>query len=412
MTSVDDDFFAHGGGSLTAAQLVSAIRERFPTTTVADVYDHPRIGALAAALDDAGPTAAARRPVRPVPPTTGLLLTLLGLPVQVLRGLRVLTWTALVAAVLARDDPARPAVLPWWALVVALLLFVTPIGKMAVTVVLARLLLAGVRPGDHPRGGSVHVRVWLAERIAEAVDGPSTAERRGSATTRGRLVPGSAATSTCTPCRRSPACSPSASARRSSPRSTSSGTGSTATVPARPRPGRRGRRRAQPLDAPARSARRRGRGGRGRLRRHRQGARRGALGRFPRGTRGVGASRPGGASPGPSSLARRVRGRVGRRGRPARRGRRAGLAVAVVLVGPAGTLGTAVLRGLAAVPLATLVAGWSTRSWWSRGPAARPRPARGPAPVRPVASGLAGVVHRARARRGAHAPVPALRPRW
>ncbi|QKS18267.1 hypothetical protein HUN59_08900, partial [Curtobacterium sp. Csp2] len=57
VTSVDDDFFAHGGGSLTAAQLVSAIRERFPTTTVADVYDHPRIGALAEALDDAGPVA-------------------------------------------------------------------------------------------------------------------------------------------------------------------------------------------------------------------------------------------------------------------------------------------------------------------------------------------------------------------
>lgn len=175
VTSVDDDFFAHGGGSLTAAQLVSAIRERFPTTTVSDVYDHPRIGALADALDDAGPAAAARPPVRPVPPTTGLLLTLLGLPVQVLRGLRVLTWTALVSAVLhATTLPVLP-VLPWWALVVALLLFVTPIGKMAVTVVLARLLLVGVRPGDHPRGGSVHVRVWLAERIAEAVDGPSTA---------------------------------------------------------------------------------------------------------------------------------------------------------------------------------------------------------------------------------------------
>ena len=175
VTSVDDDFFAHGGGSLTAAQLVSAIRERFPTTTVSDVYDHPRIGALAEALDDAGPAAAARRPVCPVPPTTGLLLTLLGLPVQALRGLRVLTWTALVAAVLhATTLPVVP-VLPWWALVVALLLFVTPIGKMAVTVVLARLLLVGVRPGDHPRGGSVHVRVWLAERIAEAVDGPSTA---------------------------------------------------------------------------------------------------------------------------------------------------------------------------------------------------------------------------------------------
>ncbi|MBT1666287.1 Pls/PosA family non-ribosomal peptide synthetase [Curtobacterium flaccumfaciens] len=175
VASVDDDFFAHGGGSLTAAQLVSAIRERFPTTTVADVYDHPRIGALAAALDESGPVAASSRDVTPVPPATGLLMTLLGLPVQVLRGLRVLTWTALVAAVLhATTLPFLP-VLPWPVLVLALLVFVTPIGKMALTVVLARLLLAGVRPGSYPRGGSVHLRVWLAERIAEAVDGPSTA---------------------------------------------------------------------------------------------------------------------------------------------------------------------------------------------------------------------------------------------
>ncbi|PZE24300.1 Pls/PosA family non-ribosomal peptide synthetase [Curtobacterium sp. MCLR17_042] len=175
VASVDDDFFAHGGGSLTAAQLVSAIRERFPTTTVADVYDHPRIGALAAALDESGPVEASSRDVTPVPPATGLLMTLLGLPVQVLRGLRVLTWTALVAAVLhATTLPFLP-VLPWPVLVLALLVFVTPIGKMALTVVLARLLLAGVRPGSYPRGGSVHLRVWLAERIAEAVDGPSTA---------------------------------------------------------------------------------------------------------------------------------------------------------------------------------------------------------------------------------------------
>ncbi|WP_144765346.1 Pls/PosA family non-ribosomal peptide synthetase [Curtobacterium sp. 9128] len=175
VTSVDDDFFAHGGGSLTAAQLVSAIRERYPTTTVADVYDHPRIGALADALDASGPVAAAERDVRPTPPVTGVVMTLLGLPVQVLRGVRVLTWTALVAGVLhATTLPFLP-VLPVPVLVAALLVFVTPIGKMAVTVVLVRLVLIGVRPGAHPRGGSMHVRVWLAERIAEAVDGPSTA---------------------------------------------------------------------------------------------------------------------------------------------------------------------------------------------------------------------------------------------
>lgn len=31
----------------------------------------------------------------------------------------------------------------------------------------ARLLLRGVQPGDHPRGGSAHLRLWAAERLAE-----------------------------------------------------------------------------------------------------------------------------------------------------------------------------------------------------------------------------------------------------
>ena len=33
----------------------------------------------------------------------------------------------------------------------------------------ARLLLRGVGPGDYPRGGSVHLRLWSAERLADAV---------------------------------------------------------------------------------------------------------------------------------------------------------------------------------------------------------------------------------------------------
>src|SRR4029079_9260564 len=40
------DFHALGGGSLSAAQLVAAMRQRYPQVTVADLYDHPRPGAL------------------------------------------------------------------------------------------------------------------------------------------------------------------------------------------------------------------------------------------------------------------------------------------------------------------------------------------------------------------------------
>ncbi|MDQ1057820.1 hypothetical protein QFZ23_001721 [Arthrobacter globiformis] len=46
VAGLDADFFAHGGGSLAAAQLVSALRVRYPTIPMADIYATPRIGAL------------------------------------------------------------------------------------------------------------------------------------------------------------------------------------------------------------------------------------------------------------------------------------------------------------------------------------------------------------------------------
>ena len=39
---------------------------------------------------------------------------------------------------------------------------------MAIAVLFARLLLSKAQPGTYRRGGSVHLRVWFAERLAEA----------------------------------------------------------------------------------------------------------------------------------------------------------------------------------------------------------------------------------------------------
>ena len=47
------------------------------------------------------------------------------------------------------------------------LVLISPPGRMAIAAGGARLLLRGVRPGTYPRGGSVHVRLWAAERLAE-----------------------------------------------------------------------------------------------------------------------------------------------------------------------------------------------------------------------------------------------------
>ncbi|WP_241982406.1 Pls/PosA family non-ribosomal peptide synthetase [Cryobacterium sp. HLT2-28] len=173
----DADFFGHGGGSLSAAQFVSAIRERYPDTRVSDVYDHPRIGALAEELDARLPPAPTIvREVLPVPARSRIAQTLLGIPLHVLVGARWLVFLAAANNLLAAWGGATFApTISWWWVALGFLLFVTPPGKMAISVVAARLLLRGVTPGDHPRGGSVHLRLWLAEQVALLVDAASLA---------------------------------------------------------------------------------------------------------------------------------------------------------------------------------------------------------------------------------------------
>ena len=167
----NDDFFASGGGSLSAAQLVSAIRERFADTTVADIYDRPRIGALAAELDSRAPAiAASRRVVVPLTLRTQLVQTLLGAPLHILVGLRWMVYVlAFNTALVAFDLVPWATTAPWWVIITGFVLLITPLGRMAIAVVAARALLAGVTAGEYPRGGSVHLRLWLAEQTAHLV---------------------------------------------------------------------------------------------------------------------------------------------------------------------------------------------------------------------------------------------------
>jgi non-ribosomal peptide synthetase-like protein len=165
------DFFTHGGGSLTAAQLVAVIRARHPQVAVNDLYVHPRLRELATHLDALTGTTAVRRDVTPVPRHTGVLQAVLLAPMLGLVGLR---WTAVAAALStaasavwgAGVPPWAPTV-PWWALGVAWLVLFSPPGRIAIAAGGARLLLRGVRAGTHPRAGSVHLRIWAAERLAE-----------------------------------------------------------------------------------------------------------------------------------------------------------------------------------------------------------------------------------------------------
>lgn len=168
VASPKDDFFEAGGGSLTAAQLVSRLRETHPEVTVADIYDYPTVGALAAQLDSMSAPANLRE--RTVPPTPlkaqlGQHVGLLG--TRALAGLRWVAWlllgTKLTASVVDRDLPTAP----WWLIIVTGLVMLTPPGRILLATGLIRLTMSGIGPGNYPRGGKVHMRLWLAEKIAD-----------------------------------------------------------------------------------------------------------------------------------------------------------------------------------------------------------------------------------------------------
>jgi len=175
-TDEDADFFQLGGGSLAAAQLVSRLRTRAPEFTMTDVYDLPRLRQMADAVEDETDAEAEHEErvfsqPRPTPRRMQWVQTIAGFPLFVFTGIRWLLFL-LAASWLLRLSPGfefLPAV-SGWVVLIGLLIFATPLGKMTIAAIAARLLLTGVRPGDYPRGGGVHLRLWLAEQIAHQVD--------------------------------------------------------------------------------------------------------------------------------------------------------------------------------------------------------------------------------------------------
>jgi non-ribosomal peptide synthetase-like protein len=166
-TSPKDDFFDFGGGSLTAAQVVSRLREHYPEVAVGDLYTHPTVGTLAAMLEEMrGATNTSDRHVVPIRRKTqvGQLLALV--PLRALAGARWLSWLML-GSTLAHPRLDWLPTYPWWLMVLTTVAFLLPPGRMVIAALLARILLRQVVPGSYPRGGKVHLRVWLAQRIQD-----------------------------------------------------------------------------------------------------------------------------------------------------------------------------------------------------------------------------------------------------
>jgi non-ribosomal peptide synthetase-like protein len=166
VTDPKADFFTHGGGSLTAAQLIARIRTRHPQVSVNDIYQAPKLGALASVLDKLSGHATERREIAPTPRRAGVIQSLLMVPLMGITGLR---WAAMAAAlsnVLALFGFAWAPTVSWLWLGLAWVLLFSPAGRIAISAGGARMLLGGVRPGSYPRGGNVHLRLWTAEKLA------------------------------------------------------------------------------------------------------------------------------------------------------------------------------------------------------------------------------------------------------
>lgn len=164
VTSASDDFFAIGGGSLAAAQLTTRLRTRYPSAAVLDIYQQPVLRKLARRLEKSAQDDGGTRLVAPVPVRAKVLQLLLLVPLFTLLGLR---WTVVLAALGNVLPYAWLPTAPWWLVAAGALVLFSPPGRLAIAAGGARLLLRGVRPGRYARGGSVHLRLWAAERLAE-----------------------------------------------------------------------------------------------------------------------------------------------------------------------------------------------------------------------------------------------------
>ncbi|MFD8423903.1 Pls/PosA family non-ribosomal peptide synthetase [Streptomyces sp. NPDC059466] len=166
--SASDDFFAIGGNSLAAAQLTTRLRARHPSAAVLDIYQQPVLRKLARHLEKSSQDDGAERVIAPVPLRAKVVQLLVLVPLFTLLGLR---WTVALAAlgnVLHWFGPYTWAPsASWWLVGAGALVLFSPPGRLAIAAGGARLLMRGVKAGRHPRGGSVHLRLWTAERLAE-----------------------------------------------------------------------------------------------------------------------------------------------------------------------------------------------------------------------------------------------------
>ena len=116
-----------------------------------------------------------REIARPVSFGTRMAQAVIQVPAMTLAGLRWVAWLAAFNTILSLTDAgsALPQLqqwivnVPWWLSVLLVLVFASPLGNLPLSALIIRALTAGMTPGDYPRGGATHLRLWAAERVAD-----------------------------------------------------------------------------------------------------------------------------------------------------------------------------------------------------------------------------------------------------
>ncbi len=122
------------------------------------------------------PTGRRNASVAPVPPGTQVAQVVATIGVRAIGALRWLTWVA--GGVLVARALVGTSWLPdvgWGWVLLGWLLLINPVGRVVLAAAAARVVLRGVEPGRHPRGGGVHLRLWLAERLVDELGATSLA---------------------------------------------------------------------------------------------------------------------------------------------------------------------------------------------------------------------------------------------
>lgn len=162
----NSSFFDLGGSSVAIAKLAIALRESHPALDIGALYDNPTLSMMADYVDTLHTDTEQRPLPQKIPWWSGIVQFLVVCGIYAVNVARYVVGTIFVVWALGFFFSAAwvPTV-PFWPVFIGMVvLFSTP-GKILQAAIVARVATFRIQPGDYPRGGWTHLRIWSAERF-------------------------------------------------------------------------------------------------------------------------------------------------------------------------------------------------------------------------------------------------------